>query len=177
MKYRVPLSALLAAILVARSDASSGTLAEGTFAATIDGAKYENSPMGYFPRNTAAVQDAGPGRRLVIKLMAFEKARPERPEYVWNFYLPPRTGQYTLTAANEDRCECHMTLENGDFLQYSPEALNVNVQTLDARHVVASFSGTVTLRAEYKVGHPEAKPHLTLTNGALDIPMGGRSVL
>src|SRR5665213_2644149 len=128
MRYLVRLAAVMAAILIACSDASSGTLAEGTFAATIDGAKYVDSPMVYFPRNTAVIQDVGTGRLLVIKLVAFEKAHPERPQYVWNFYLPPRTGQYTLTPANEDRCDCRMTLENGDFLQYSPGALNVDVQ-------------------------------------------------
>jgi hypothetical protein len=70
-----------------------------------------------------------------------------------------------------------MTLENGDFLQYSPGALNADVQTPDALHLVARFFGTLPLRAEYKVGHPEAKPHLTLTNGALDIPLRRPSVL
>jgi hypothetical protein len=176
MNYLMPLSAVMAASLIASWDASSGSLAEGTFAATIDGTKYADSPMVYSRRNTAAIQDVGTGRLLVIKLMAFEKAHPERPEYVWNFYLPPRTGQYTLTPASEDRCDCHMTLENADFLQYSPGALNVDVQTLDAMHVVARFSGTLTLRAEYKVGHREAKPQLTLTNGTLDIPMDGSGV-
>ena len=173
MNARVLLRTAFTCILAGCANASSGGLSDGTFTSTVDGIRYVGSPMVYFPRNTAVIQDVGNARLLVIKLMAFEKVHSERATYVWNFSLPAIAGRYTITAANEDACECHMTLESSNFLQYTPGSVQMNVQILDAMHVVASFSGTLRLGEEYKVGHPEAKPQLTMADGDLDIPIGG----
>jgi hypothetical protein len=171
MNYRLLTSTVLLAGLTACSDASSGAPAEGTFSSTVDGARFSGSPMVYFPRNTALIQDGDSGKLLVIHLVSFQGSDPQQTNFKWNFYLPVKTGHYTLTHATEDSCNCHVTVENSDFLLYAPGELAVDVQTLNADHVVATFSGTLALRDDYRVGHPNAKSQLVLTDGKLDVPI------
>ena len=57
MYYRLLISAVMLAGLSACSDASSGAPTEGTFSSTVDGARFSGSPMVYFPRNIALIQN------------------------------------------------------------------------------------------------------------------------
>jgi hypothetical protein len=171
MNYRLLTSTILLAGLTACSDANSGAPAEGTFSSTVDGVRFSGSPMVYFPRNTALIQDGDGGKLLVIHLVSFKGSDPQQTNFKWNFYLPVKTGRYTLTHDIEDSCNCHVTVENSDFLLYAPGEFAVDVQTLNADHVVVTFSGTLTLRDDYRVGHPNAKPQLVLTGGKLDVPI------
>lgn len=171
MIHRLLTSTVLLAVLTACSSATSGAPAEGTFASSVDGVRFSGSPMVYFPRNTAQIQDGDNGKLLVIHLVSFNGSDPQQTNFKWNFYLPVKTGHYTLTHSTEDSCNCHVTVENSDFLLYAPGELAVNVLTLNADHVVATFSGTLTLRDDYRVGHPNAKLQLALTDGRLDVPI------
>lgn len=171
MNYRLLICAVMLAGLTACSDANSGAPAEGTFSSTVDGAHFSGSPMVYFPRNIALIQEGDSGKLLVIHLVSFKGTDPQQTNFKWSFYLPIKTGHYTLTRATEDSCNCHVTVENSDFLLYAPGEFAVDVQTLNADHVVASFSGTLTLRDDYRVGHPNAKYQLVLTDGKLDVPI------
>jgi hypothetical protein len=175
MNHRLLTSTVLLAVLTACSNATSGAPTEGTFASTVDGARFSGSPMMYFPRNTALIQEGDNGKLLVIHLVSFKGSDPQQTNFKWNFYLPVKTGRYALTHATEDSCNCHVTVENSDFLLYAPGELAVDVQTLNADHVVATFSGILTLRDDYRVGHPNAKPQLALTDGKLDVPITEQS--
>jgi hypothetical protein len=171
MNYRLLICAGALAAQTACSGANSGAPAEGTFSASVDGVHFSSSPLVYFPRNIAFIQDAEGGKLLVIHLVSFEGVDPQQTHFKWSFYLPLKTGHYTLTHATEDSCNCHVTLENSDFLLYAPGDFAVDVQALNADHVAATFSGTLTLREDYRVGHPHAKSELVLTDGKLDVPI------